>query len=47
VTKLLESIDKLVTDGYGPALDASSRRYFIDVTRADLLKSLSVEEEAE
>lgn len=45
--RILQSLDKLVCDGFAPATDAKQRRYLIDISRADLIKGLSFEEEEE
>jgi hypothetical protein len=47
VTKLKESIQNMVENGFTPASDSTNRRYFIDITRADLQHNLLLDEEAE
>ncbi len=42
--KLTEALDAIVADGYTPATDAKTGRYYIDITRADLVQKLSTDE---
>jgi hypothetical protein len=45
VETLLDSLSQIIEKGFAPATDAKNRRYFIDITRADLSHKLAVEEE--
>jgi hypothetical protein len=47
VKKLLESIEGIVKNGFSPAVDSTRRKYFIDITRADLQHNLLLDEETE
>jgi hypothetical protein len=45
IKKLLESLERNVQNGFGPATDSTNRRYYIDITRADLQHNLLLDEE--
>lgn len=47
VKKLNEALDNMVKNGFVPAATASQRKYYADITRADLMRGLPPEEETE
>jgi len=47
IAKINDALDSMVQTGYAPAATVSQRRYYIDITRADLLRGISTEKETE
>lgn len=45
--KLIESLSQIGRTGYAPATDTKHRRYYIDITRADLMHNMTIDEEEE
>jgi len=41
---LKEALESIISDGYNPATDAKNKRYYLDITRADVLQKLALEE---
>lgn len=47
VSELHESIANMLSSGFSPATKASNRKYLMDITRADLMRGVALEEDSE